>query len=96
MIGNEIDMRMFAQRTGASVTYPAGDIVFTKGDPGSCMYIVQSGVLEMVIGDKVRRPESRTRASSPWPISANSVSWSTRCRTSRSTSWARWRAASAA
>jgi CRP-like cAMP-binding protein len=53
MNGNEIDMRMFAQRTGASVTYPAGSIVFTKGDPGSCMYIVQAGVLEMVIGDKV-------------------------------------------
>jgi CRP/FNR family transcriptional regulator, cyclic AMP receptor protein len=53
MNGNEIDMRMFAQRTGASVTYPTGGIVFTKGDPGSCMYIVQSGVLEMVIGDKV-------------------------------------------
>jgi hypothetical protein len=33
MNGNEIDMRMFAQRTGASVTYPAGSIVFTKGDP---------------------------------------------------------------
>ena len=53
MNGNEIDMRMFAQRTGASVTYPAGSIMFTKGDPGSCMYIVQSGVLEMVISDKV-------------------------------------------
>jgi CRP/FNR family cyclic AMP-dependent transcriptional regulator len=53
MNGNEIDMRMFAQRTGARVTYPAGSIVFTKGDPGSCMYIVQSGALEMVIGDKV-------------------------------------------
>jgi len=53
MNGNEIDMRMFAQRTGASVTYPTGSIVFTKGDPGSCMYIVQAGVLEMVIGDKV-------------------------------------------
>ena len=53
MNGDDIDMRMFAQRTGASVTYPTGSIVFTKGDPGSCMYIVQSGVLEMVIGDKV-------------------------------------------
>ncbi len=53
MNGNEIDMRMFAQRTGASVTYPVGSVVFGKDDPGSCMYIVQSGVLEMVIGDKV-------------------------------------------
>ena len=53
MNGNEIDMRMFAQRAGASVTYPAGSMVFTKGDAGTCMYMVQSGVLEMVISDKV-------------------------------------------
>jgi hypothetical protein len=53
MNGNEIDMRMFAQRIGASVTFSAGSIVFNKGDPGSCMYIVQSGLIEMVIGDKV-------------------------------------------
>jgi CRP-like cAMP-binding protein len=46
MSGNEIDMRMFAQRAGASVTYPAGSV-------GTCMYVVQSGVIEMVIGDKV-------------------------------------------
>jgi CRP-like cAMP-binding protein len=49
----EIDMRMFAQRAGASVTYSAGSVVFKQGDPGSCMYIVQSGVIEMVLGDKV-------------------------------------------
>jgi CRP/FNR family transcriptional regulator, cyclic AMP receptor protein len=53
MRDDEIDMRMFAQRVGASVTYAAGSVVFNKDDPGSCMYIVQSGVIEMVIGDKV-------------------------------------------
>ena len=53
MSGDEIDMRMFAQRAGASVTYAAGRVVFNKDDPGSCMYVVQSGVIEMVIGDKV-------------------------------------------
>jgi CRP/FNR family transcriptional regulator, cyclic AMP receptor protein len=53
MNGNEIDMRMFAQRIGASVTFSAGSIVFNKGDAGSCMYIVQSGLIEMVIGGKV-------------------------------------------
>jgi CRP/FNR family cyclic AMP-dependent transcriptional regulator len=53
MNGNEIDMRMFAQRAGANMTFSAGSVVFNKGDPGSCMYIVQSGVIEMVIGDKV-------------------------------------------
>jgi CRP/FNR family transcriptional regulator, cyclic AMP receptor protein len=50
---DEIDMRMFAQRAGASVTYAAGSVVFNKGDAGSCMYVVQSGVIEMMIGDKV-------------------------------------------
>ena len=53
MNGNEIDMRIFAQRTGATVTFSAGSIVFNKGDLGSCMYIVQSGLIEMLIGDKV-------------------------------------------
>ena len=53
MDGNEIDMQMFAQQIGASVTFSAGSIVFNKGDPGSCMYIVHSGLIEMVIGDKV-------------------------------------------
>ena len=53
MSGDEIDMRMFAQRAGASVTYAAGSVVFSKDDPGSCMYVVQSGMIEMVIGDKV-------------------------------------------
>src|SRR5882757_11524596 len=50
---DDIDMRMFAQRAGANVTYAAGSVVFNRGDPGSCMYVVQSGVIEMVIGDKV-------------------------------------------
>ena len=46
-------MRMFAQRAGANVTFAAGSVVFNKGDAGSCMYVVQSGVIEMMIGDKV-------------------------------------------
>jgi CRP/FNR family cyclic AMP-dependent transcriptional regulator len=53
MNGNDIDMRVFAQRVGATVTFSAGNVVFNKGDPGSCMYIVQAGVIEMLIGDKV-------------------------------------------
>jgi len=53
MSGDEIDMRMFAQRAGTNVAYSAGSIVFNKGDPGSCMFVVQSGMIEMTIGDKV-------------------------------------------
>jgi CRP/FNR family transcriptional regulator, cyclic AMP receptor protein len=49
----DIDMRTFARSAGANVSYPVGAIVFSKGDPGSCMYVVQAGVIEIVIGDKV-------------------------------------------
>ena len=49
----ELDMRMFARSAGLNVSYPAGSVVFNQGDAGDCMYIVQSGVMEMTIGDKV-------------------------------------------
>ena len=53
MGGNDLDMRMWAQRAGANISYSAGSIVFNKGEAGNCMYVVQSGVIEMVIGDTV-------------------------------------------
>jgi CRP-like cAMP-binding protein len=53
MTTNEIDMRTFARGAGTTMTYAAGATVFEKGEPGTCMYVVQSGVIEMVIGDKV-------------------------------------------
>jgi CRP/FNR family transcriptional regulator, cyclic AMP receptor protein len=49
----DIDMRTFAKNAGATIKVPAGGIIFAKGDPGDCMYIVQSGVIDMVIGDTV-------------------------------------------
>ena len=49
----DIDMRTFAQGAGATVKVPAGGTVFTQGEPGDCMYIVQSGAIDMVIGDRV-------------------------------------------
>jgi CRP/FNR family transcriptional regulator, cyclic AMP receptor protein len=53
MVMNDIDMRVFARSAGANVTFAAGSVVFNKGDPGACMYVVQSGTVEMVIGDRV-------------------------------------------
>ena len=53
MNSNDIDMRLFARKAGTSIHFPAGSVVFNKGDPGSTMYVVQSGVIEMVIGEKV-------------------------------------------
>ena len=53
MSGGDIDMRLFAKKAGVSINYAAGSIVFNKGDKGECMYVVQSGVIEMVIGDRI-------------------------------------------
>ena len=46
-------MRQMARNIGATINFGAGSVVFNKGDSGNCMYIVQSGVIEMMIGDKV-------------------------------------------
>jgi CRP-like cAMP-binding protein len=40
----DIEMRTFARQAGVNITFPAGNMVFRQGDPGDCMYIVQSGV----------------------------------------------------
>jgi CRP-like cAMP-binding protein len=53
MGSTDIDMRQFAKSAGATITFSPGSVVFNKGDTGQCMYIVQSGVIEMKIGDKV-------------------------------------------
>ncbi len=52
-MSSEFDMRQMARGTGKSVAFTAGSTVFSKGDAGSVMYVVQSGVIEMVLGDKV-------------------------------------------
>ena len=49
----DIDMRQFARSVGTNMSVAAGQIIFNKGDPGQCMYIVQSGSIEILIGDKV-------------------------------------------
>jgi CRP/FNR family cyclic AMP-dependent transcriptional regulator len=49
----DIDMRAFAKGVGSTITFPAGGVIFNKGDHGECMYIVQAGAIEMMIGDKV-------------------------------------------
>ena len=49
----DIDMRQFARSVGTNMSVAAGQIIFNKSDPGQCMYIVQSGSIEILIGDKV-------------------------------------------
>ena len=50
---NGIDMRQFAQSVGTNLAFKSGSIIFNKGDSGTCMYVVQAGTVEMVLGDKV-------------------------------------------
>lgn len=49
----DVDMRAFAKGAGATIKVPAGGVVFTQGEAGDCMFIVQSGVIDMMMGDKV-------------------------------------------
>jgi CRP-like cAMP-binding protein len=49
----DIDMRAFAKSAGATVKVSAGGIVFNEDEIGDCMFIVQSGVIDMKIGDTV-------------------------------------------
>lgn len=49
----DIDMRAFAKSAGATARFGTGATIFSQGDPGDCMYIVQSGTIEMVVGDRV-------------------------------------------
>ena len=49
----DIDMRTFAKGAGATVRVSAGGVIFSKGEAGDCMYIVQSGTIDMMIGDTV-------------------------------------------
>ena len=49
----EIDMKAFAKSAGATVKVGPGATIFDQGEQGDCMYIVQSGTIEMVIGDRV-------------------------------------------
>lgn len=50
---SEIDMRRFANQADVSLNFPAGSIIFNEGDAGDVCYVVQSGVIEMLIHGRV-------------------------------------------
>ena len=41
------------QRETNFETYAAGDVIFSAGDPGDCMYAVKRGQVEIRVGDRV-------------------------------------------
>ncbi len=46
-------MRMFARSAGTTMTFQPGSLVFKEGDNGNCVYVIQSGLVEIVTGEKV-------------------------------------------
>jgi CRP-like cAMP-binding protein len=34
-------------------TYPVGAVIFSAGDPADCMYVVQEGEVEVLVGDRI-------------------------------------------
>ena len=52
-MNNVIDIRQFAKSAGTNILVKAGNDVFHRGDSGACMYIVQSGIIDMMIGNRV-------------------------------------------
>ena len=49
----DIDMPAFAKSAGATIKVPAGGVIFSKGESGDCMYIMQSGTIYMRTGERV-------------------------------------------
>ncbi|MEM9473592.1 MAG: cyclic nucleotide-binding domain-containing protein [Pseudomonadota bacterium] len=50
---SDINMCAFAEKMGVSKKYKQGDVIFTRGDDGDCMFIVQSGSVELRVDDKL-------------------------------------------
>ena len=53
MQNRELDFRVFAREACPVIDIHAGTTVFQLGEPGSTMYVILSGRIDMVNGDKV-------------------------------------------
>ena len=53
MQNRELDFRVFAREACPVIDVRAGTTVFQLGEPGTTMYVILSGRIDMVNGDKV-------------------------------------------
>ena len=53
MQNRELDFRVFAREACPVIDVRAGNTVFQLGEPGATMYVILSGRIDMVNGDKV-------------------------------------------
>ena len=49
---NDIDMRTFAPNGGTNMNFPAGAVLFNEGQQGDCAFVVQSGAVELIVGNR--------------------------------------------
>ena len=52
---SDIDMRTFARGAGVNMSFAPGDVIFREGDAGDCLYIIQSGSVDMSVIDHKQR-----------------------------------------
>jgi CRP/FNR family cyclic AMP-dependent transcriptional regulator len=53
MQNRELDFRIFAREACPVIDVPAGETVFHLGEPGATMYVILSGRIDMVNGDRL-------------------------------------------
>jgi CRP-like cAMP-binding protein len=53
MQNRELDFRVFAREACPIIVVPAGETVFHQGEPGATMYVILSGRIEMMNGDRL-------------------------------------------
>src|ERR1700737_3970011 len=53
MQNRELDFRVFAREACPSIDVPAGETVFHQGESGATMYVILSGRIEMINGDRL-------------------------------------------
>jgi CRP-like cAMP-binding protein len=53
MQNRELDFRVFAREACRVIDVPAGETVFHMGEPGATMYVILTGRIDMVNGDRL-------------------------------------------
>ena len=53
MQNRELDFRIFAREACPVIDVPAGETVFHLGEPGATMYVILSGRIDMLNGDRL-------------------------------------------
>jgi CRP/FNR family cyclic AMP-dependent transcriptional regulator len=53
MQNRELDFRVFAREACPVIEVPAGDTVFNQGETGATMYVILSGRIDMINGDRL-------------------------------------------